>query len=77
MVDTTEQELLDRAGVAAALGIKVKSVDKIRERAAAGTGPVFPEPVRTFGRTPVWRMSDIARFQRENRADVEWADRDE
>jgi hypothetical protein len=61
------EEFLDRAGVAEYMDVAVKSVDKMRERSDAGTGPPFPEPAHVWGRTPVWRLRDIAAFNTEYR----------
>jgi hypothetical protein len=76
----TRAELLDRAGIAERWGVAIKTVDKIRERAGAavqawidagqiGPAPLaFPVAAKVYGRTPLWRASDIDKFDRARRA---------
>jgi hypothetical protein len=67
LAEAEAEEFLDRVGVAEFLCVAVKSVDKMRERSDAGTGPPFPAPAHVWGRTPVWRLRDISAFNVEYR----------
>jgi hypothetical protein len=55
--------LLTRAEAAERLGWVVKSVDKARQRTAAGQARVpFPEPLQILAGSPLWSVSQIDRY---------------
>lgn len=55
--------LLTRERVARRLGVKIKSIDKMRERSIKrGYEVPFPEPAQVFERTPVWDQDEVDVF---------------
>jgi hypothetical protein len=57
--------MLTRGEVAARLGVRVKSVDKMRQRTHDGLARVpFPEPTTVQYGKPLWSVQVIDRFAR-------------
>ncbi len=59
----TAADLLDRAAVAALLGVAPDTVSRYLTPTGAPLAPGFPQPVMRAGRSPLWLRADITQWR--------------